>query len=83
MAITVENVVKHWGISRKDQDAPAVESPHRAVDAIRHCVFKTTGSILTVKALYEFHRMGGHYALVTMCIGSGRGIAATFENVAD
>jgi acetyl-CoA C-acetyltransferase len=40
-----------------------------------------TGAILTVKALYELHRIGGHYALVTMCIGGGQGIAAVFERV--
>ncbi|MBI1991547.1 MAG: acetyl-CoA C-acyltransferase family protein, partial [Betaproteobacteria bacterium] len=28
-----------------------------------------TGCIVTVKALYELQRMGGRYALVTMCIG--------------
>src|SRR5438876_1279778 len=38
-----------------------------------------TGCILTVKALYELHRIGGKYALVTMCIGGGQGIAAVFE----
>jgi acetyl-CoA C-acetyltransferase len=38
-----------------------------------------TGCILTVKALYELARTGGHRALVTMCIGGGQGIAAVFE----
>ena len=38
-----------------------------------------TGSILAVKALYELRRAGGRYALVTMCIGGGQGIAAIFE----
>ena len=38
-----------------------------------------TGTILTVKALYELARTGGRYALVTMCIGGGQGIAAIFE----
>ena len=38
-----------------------------------------TGTILTVKALYELRRTGGQYALVTMCIGGGQGIAAIFE----
>lgn len=38
-----------------------------------------TGCILTVKALYELRRSGGKYALVTMCIGGGQGIAAIFE----
>ena len=40
-----------------------------------------TGCILTVKALYELQRSGGRYALVTMCIGGGQGIAAIFERV--
>ena len=38
-----------------------------------------TGAMLTVKALYELRRIGGRYALVTMCIGGGQGIAAIFE----
>ncbi|QEI06191.1 acetyl-CoA C-acyltransferase family protein [Pigmentiphaga aceris] len=38
-----------------------------------------TGAIVTVKALYELERIGGRYALVTMCIGGGQGIAAIFE----
>ncbi len=38
-----------------------------------------TGCLLTVKALYELRRTGGRYALVTMCIGGGQGIAAIFE----
>ena len=40
-----------------------------------------TGAILTVKALYELKRTGGRYALVTLCIGGGQGIAAIFERV--
>jgi acetyl-CoA C-acetyltransferase len=40
-----------------------------------------TGCILTVKALYELERTGGRYALVTMCIGGGQGIAAIFERL--
>jgi acetyl-CoA C-acetyltransferase len=40
-----------------------------------------TGCIITVKALYELRRIGGRYALVTMCIGGGQGIAAIFERV--
>ena len=38
-----------------------------------------TGAIVTVKALHELQRIGGRYALVTMCIGGGQGIAAIFE----
>jgi len=40
-----------------------------------------TGAILTVKALHELRRIGGRYALVSMCIGGGQGIAAIFESV--
>lgn len=38
-----------------------------------------TGCLLTIKALYELRRTGGKYALVTMCIGGGQGIAAIYE----
>ena len=40
-----------------------------------------TGCILTVKALYELQRVDGRYALVTMCIGGGQGIAAIYERL--
>jgi acetyl-CoA C-acetyltransferase len=40
-----------------------------------------TGAINTVKAVYELKRTGKRYALVTMCIGGGQGIAAIFERV--
>jgi acetyl-CoA C-acetyltransferase len=38
-----------------------------------------TGCIISIKALYELQRTGGRYALVSMCIGGGQGIAAVFE----
>jgi len=40
-----------------------------------------TGTILTVKAAHELKRTGGKYALITMCIGGGQGIAMIIENV--
>ena len=40
-----------------------------------------TGAILAVKSLYELKRTGGRYALTTMCIGGGQGMAAIFERV--
>ena len=40
-----------------------------------------TGALITVKALYELERIQGRYALVTMCIGGGQGIAAIFERL--
>ena len=40
-----------------------------------------TGALITVKAIHELHRVQGRYALVTMCIGGGQGIAAIFERL--
>jgi acetyl-CoA C-acetyltransferase len=40
-----------------------------------------TGAIVTVKAIHELHRIHGQYALVTMCIGGGQGIAAIFQSM--
>lgn len=40
-----------------------------------------TGALITVKALYELERVGGRYAIATMCIGGGQGIAALFERI--
>jgi acetyl-CoA C-acetyltransferase len=40
-----------------------------------------SGAAIATKAIHELHRTGGRYALVTMCIGGGQGIAAVFERV--
>ena len=40
-----------------------------------------TGAILVTKALYELQRTGGRYALITMCIGGGQGIALIIERI--
>jgi acetyl-CoA C-acetyltransferase len=40
-----------------------------------------SGAFIATKAIYELHRTGGRYALVTMCIGGGQGIAAIFERL--
>lgn len=40
-----------------------------------------TGAILATKAIHEFQRIGGRYALVTMCIGGGQGISVIFERL--
>jgi acetyl-CoA C-acetyltransferase len=40
-----------------------------------------TGTMLTIKAMYELRRVGGRYGLITMCIGGGQGIALIIENV--
>ena len=40
-----------------------------------------TGVIIAEKALSELERTGGRYAVVTMCIGGGQGIAGLFERL--
>ncbi len=55
-------------------------NPRGGAVALGHPV-GATGAILTVKALHELHRTNGQYALVTLCIGGGMGIAAIFERV--
>ncbi|MBH1986559.1 MAG: acetyl-CoA C-acyltransferase family protein [Burkholderiales bacterium] len=40
-----------------------------------------TGAILVTKAIYELQRTGGRYALITMCIGGGQGIAMVIERL--
>jgi len=59
---------------------PAKTNPNGSGIALGHPI-GATGTMLTVKALYELERIGGRYALVTMCIGGGQGIAAVFERV--
>jgi len=60
---------------------PKKTNPNGGAVGLGHPI-GATGAILTVKALYELQRIGGRYALVTMCIGGGQGIAAVFERAA-
>jgi len=59
---------------------PAKVNPNGSGISLGHPI-GATGAIITVKALYELQRIQGRYALVTMCIGGGQGIAAVFERV--
>jgi acetyl-CoA C-acetyltransferase len=59
---------------------PAKVNPNGGAVALGHPI-GATGALLTVKALYELQRLQKRYALVTMCIGGGQGIAAIFERV--
>ncbi|MGN6580538.1 MAG: beta-ketothiolase BktB [Bordetella sp.] len=59
---------------------PARVNPNGSGIALGHPV-GATGAIITVKALHELERTGGRYALVTLCIGGGQGIAAIFERL--
>ncbi|HEY1328993.1 MAG TPA: acetyl-CoA C-acyltransferase family protein [Casimicrobiaceae bacterium] len=55
-------------------------NPNGGAVALGHPI-GATGCILTVKAMYELQRTGKRYALITMCIGGGQGIAAIIERV--
>lgn len=57
---------------------PAKVNPNGSGISLGHPI-GATGAVITVKAVHELHRVGGRYALVTMCIGGGQGIAAIFE----
>jgi len=57
---------------------PAKVNPNGSGVSLGHPV-GATGAIISTKAIYELHRSGGRYALATMCIGGGQGIAAIFE----
>jgi acetyl-CoA C-acetyltransferase len=59
---------------------PAKVNPNGGAVALGHPV-GATGCILTVKAMYELQRTGKRYALITMCIGGGQGIAAIIERM--
>ena len=67
-------VVREFGLP------PERTNPNGSGVSLGHPI-GATGTILAVKALYELRRTGGRYALVTMCIGGGQGIAAIFERL--
>jgi acetyl-CoA C-acetyltransferase len=55
-------------------------NPNGGAIALGHPI-GCSGAFIATKAIYELHRTGGRYALVTMCIGGGQGIATVFERV--
>jgi acetyl-CoA C-acetyltransferase len=59
---------------------PAKVNPNGSGISLGHPI-GATGTLITVKALHELQRINGKYALVTMCIGGGQGIAAIFERL--
>jgi len=67
-------VVRDLGLSEDKTN------PNGSGISIGHPI-SATGCILAVKALYELERISGRFALVTMCIGGGQGIAAIFERL--
>ncbi|MDQ5941901.1 MAG: acetyl-CoA C-acetyltransferase [Pseudomonadota bacterium] len=59
---------------------PAKTNTNGGAIALGHPV-GCSGAFIATKALYELQRTGGKYALVTMCIGGGQGIATIFERL--
>ena len=68
------SVVKELGLD------PQKVNPNGSGISLGHPI-GATGALITVKALYELERTGGRYAVSTMCIGGGQGIAALFERI--
>jgi len=75
-AAQVLAVIDDLGIS---EDDPRL-NPEGGAIALGHPI-GATGAMLTVKSIDRLHRIGGRYALVTMCIGGGQGMAAVFEKI--
>jgi acetyl-CoA C-acetyltransferase len=67
-------------VARELDFDPAKVNPNGSGISLGHPV-GATGAIIVTKAIHELHRTGGRYALVTMCIGGGQGIAAIFERL--
>jgi len=59
---------------------PAKTNPNGGAIALGHPI-GASGAVIATKALHELHRTGGRYALITMCVGGGQGIAAVFERL--
>ena len=68
------------GVSKQLGLDPAKVNPNGGAVALGHPI-GATGAILTVKCMYELHRTGKRYGLITMCIGGGQGIAAIIERL--
>jgi len=70
-------VLREWGISADDERL----NPNGSGISLGHPVGATGARILATMA-YEMQRREARYALETMCIGGGQGLAAVFERVA-
>src|SRR5438552_4651695 len=68
------------GVSKELGMNAAKVNPNGGAVALGHPI-GATGCILTIKAMYELQRTGARYALITMCIGGGQGIAAVIERM--
>ncbi len=68
------------GVAKELGLDPARTNPNGSGISLGHPI-GATGTILTVKAMYELQRIGGKYGLITMCIGGGQGIAMVLEDM--
>lgn len=68
------------GVAKELGFDPAKTNPNGSGISLGHPI-GATGAILTIKTMYELHRTGGKYGLITMCIGGGQGIAMVIEKV--
>ena len=59
---------------------PVKTNPNGGAIALGHPVGATV-AIIATKAIHELHRIGGRYALVTLCIGGGQGLTVIFERL--
>ena len=67
------------GVAKSLGFDPAKTNPNGSGISLGHPI-GATGTILTIKCMYELKRTGGKYGLITMCIGGGQGIAMVIEN---
>jgi acetyl-CoA C-acetyltransferase len=66
---------RELGIDWRDREK---FNPNGGAIALGHPIAGSL-AILMVKAVYELHRRGGRYALVTACCGGGQGVATVIE----
>lgn len=67
-------------VSRELGFDPEKVNPNGSGISLGHPI-GASGAIIATKAIHELHRIKGRYALATMCIGGGQGIAVIFERV--
>jgi acetyl-CoA C-acetyltransferase len=67
-------------VARELEFDPQKVNPNGSGISLGHPV-GATGTIIATKAIHELQRIQGRYALTTMCIGGGQGIAVVFERV--
>jgi acetyl-CoA C-acetyltransferase len=75
-AVQVLAVLAGWGVKLDEVDTRL--NVHGSGISLGHPIGATGARIMTT-ALHELRRRGGRYALETMCVGGGQGMAAVFE----